>query len=146
MKIIFWLSLRPKIKLDGKKKWWKQGQNNVFFSSFFVKNFQTRSPAGLKNDFRAKILLESCSVTSNYPWNALSFHQEAYYGLPTMKLKKIEQICANSALFGGGYCKSSMGKSIHKCPCMHTKNFKNPKNSNYLRDRVSGRKTFLGAN
>ena len=26
------------------------------------------------------------------------------------------------------------------------KNLKNPKNSIYLRDRVSGRKTFLGAN
>ena len=39
-----------------------------------------------------------------------------------------------------------IGKSTHKCLCMHTKNFKNPKNSNYLCDRVSGHKTFLGAN
>ena len=29
---------------------------------------------------------------------------------------------------------------------MHTKNLKNQKKSNYLCDRVSGRKTFLGAN
>ena len=38
-----------------------------------------------------------------------------------------------------------IGTCVYFC-LLHTKNFKNPKNSNYLCDRVSGRKTFLGAN
>ena len=73
----------------------------MIFSPFLTKNFQTRSPAERNNDFHAKMLLETCSATSNYPWNWLSCNQNMYCGLYMKKIKKIEQIRHFSALFGG---------------------------------------------
>ena len=73
----------------------------MIFSRFLTKKFHTRSPAERKNDFHPKILLETCSATSNYPRNLLSCHQNKYCGLQMKKLKKIEQIPHFSALFGG---------------------------------------------
>ena len=69
MKIIFRCSLRSKMKIHRKKKVLKKRLNLRDFSRFLTKNFQTRSPAERKNDFRTKILLETCSATSNYLWN-----------------------------------------------------------------------------
>ena len=80
----------------------------MIFSRFLTKKFQTRSPAERKNDFHIKILLETCSATSNYPWNWLSCHQDMYCGLYMKKFKKLEQMRPFSALFGGFYCNFSM--------------------------------------
>ena len=74
----------------------------MIFCRFLTKKIQTRSPAERKNDFHIKILLETCSATSNYPWNWLSCHQDMYCGLYMKKFKKLEQMRPFSALFGGG--------------------------------------------
>ena len=84
----------------------------MIFSRFLTKNFQTRSPAERKNDFHIKILLETCSATSNYPWNWLSCHQDMYCGLYMKKFFKIEQIRHFSALFGGVFM-----QFLHKREC-----------------------------
>ena len=45
---------------------------HVFFRDFLVNNFDFETLRGSKNDFGTEILLETCSETSNYPWDTIS--------------------------------------------------------------------------
>ena len=45
---------------------------HVFFRDFLVNNSDFETLRGRKNDFGTKILLETCSETSNYPWDTIS--------------------------------------------------------------------------
>ena len=68
-----------------------------------MKNFQKRLPTERKNNFHDKLILKTCSVTSNYPWKTLSPLWDTYSGLQIKKFQKIEQSGTNTALFGGDF-------------------------------------------
>jgi len=61
---------------------------HVFFRDFLVSNFAFETLRGRKNDFVTKILLGTCSETSNCPWDSLSWPQNKYSDVHGRKRKK----------------------------------------------------------
>ena len=98
-------------------------QKNVVFSPSFWANFsrflmifcKTWSCRARRYGFGIKIILESCSETSNYPWDTLSWHRETYWRLCKKKQKKMCQKRTKSALFlGGGYWDFSIAEKTFR--------------------------------
>ena len=63
-------------------------KNHVFFRDFLVNNFDFETLRGRKNDFDTKILLGTCSETSNYPWDTISWPRNKYWDVHSRKRKK----------------------------------------------------------
>ena len=63
-------------------------KKHVFFRDFLVNNFDFETLRGRKNDFDTKILLGTCSETSNYPWDTISWLRNKYWDVQSRKRKK----------------------------------------------------------
>ena len=66
-KVIFTCSQRQNIKIVHYKIAKKHPKFGVFFGDFLVNNFDILLLRARKNNIFTKIMLETCSVTSNYP-------------------------------------------------------------------------------
>ena len=61
----------------------------IIFNDFLVNNFHFLSQRARKNNFHMKIILETCSATSKYPWDVISWLQSTYCVAHDRKLEKI---------------------------------------------------------
>ena len=78
----------------------KHRKFGVFFSVFLVNHFDFLSLRARKNDFNTEIMLETCSATSNYPWDTISWPRNKYWDVHSRKRKKYCEKRQKSPLFG----------------------------------------------
>ena len=60
----------------------------MFFRDFLMNNCDFQTLRGCKSDIGTKILLGTCSETSNYPWDTISWPRNKYWDVHFRKRKK----------------------------------------------------------
>jgi len=68
-----------------------------------MNNFGFQALRERKNDFNTKIMLETCSAMSNYPWDTISWRQSTYWDAYVSKPQNIHHkrinVAVSSTLF-----------------------------------------------
>ena len=102
-------SQRPQLEIVQQKIAKNNDRFKVIFRRFFVNKINFLSLRAWKNYFNIKIILETCSATSNYPWHTISWPWSTYCGAYGRRLQNHVKINEKSVkyyifgLFWGGF-------------------------------------------